>query len=146
MTTSNPGPLATITSNPTSVLGLSSGLQLLFHLKNANMRLTTDQVFERIFNGKSWDPFFITAVWKGGAYNTACLGGIFTLPSKSGNAIVAVGQSYAGLTGADTHVNCSIQASTTTFYNTPILSLSTANAIDLSASFFIYGVSYDALS
>lgn len=146
MTTSNPGPLATVTSNPMPGLGLSSGLQLLFHLKNANMRLTTDQVFERIFNGKSWDPFFITAVWKSGAYNTACLGGIFTLPSKGGNAIVAVGQSYAGLTGADTHVNTVIQASTTTFYNTPILSLSTGNTLDLFASFYIYGVSYDPLT
>lgn len=137
------GPAITNSRNQTAVLGLNRGLQLLFSLRSANMRVTADQPFTRQFGGLTWDPFFITAVWESGAYNTACLGGIFTLPSKGGNAIVAVGQSYAGLTGSTTHVNCVIQASTTTFTNTPILSLSTANAIDLTASFYIYGVSYD---
>lgn len=136
----NPGPSNVITPNP---IGIINGGQLMFVLRNANMRLTTDQPFTRVFGGNSWDPFFITAVWKSGAFNSACAGGIFTLPSKGGNAIVAVGQSYAGLTGADTHVNCTIQASTTTFYNTPILNLTTGNSADLFADFYIFGVSYD---
>lgn len=136
----NPGPSIAQSTNPTAVI---NGVQLLFVLRGANLRTTQDQQFSRVFDGYSWDPFFITAVWKSGAFNSACLGGIFTLPAKGGNAIVATGQSYAGLTGADTHVNCTIQASTTTFYNTPILSLSTANSADLLADFYIYGVSYD---
>lgn len=115
---SNPGPSVIQSPNLQAVLNLSRGVQLLFLLRNANMRTTQDQPFTRVFNGLTWDPMFITAVWKSGAYNTACLGGIFTLPAKGGNAIVGVGQSYSGLTGANTHVNCTIQASTTTFANT----------------------------
>lgn len=141
--TSNSGPSVIQTANTQAVLNLSRGVQLLFAIHDANMRTTQDQKFTRVFNGKSWDPFFITAIWKSGAYSSACLGGIFTLPSKGGNAIVSVSQSYAGLTGADTHVNCTIQASTTTFYNDPILSLSTANGANLIADFHIWGVSYD---
>lgn len=136
----NPGPSNSASLNPLITV---NGLQQLFVLRNANLRLITDQPFTRVFNGNSWDPFFITAVWKSGAFSSACAGGIFTLPSKGGNAIVAVGQSYAGLTGADTHVNCTIQASTTTFYNTPILNLTTGNSADLFADFYIFGVSYD---
>jgi hypothetical protein len=141
--TSNSGPAATVTANYQAVLNLSRGYQLLFRLSNANLRTTQDQKFTRVFNGVTWDPQLITAVWRSGAYNTACLGGIFTLPSKGGSAIVAVGQSYAALTGVDTHANLTIQASTTTFRTDPYFSLSTANGADLFADLFIWGVSYD---
>lgn len=134
---SNLGPASASSPN------INSGLQLLFVLRDANLATTQDQIFTRVFSGLTWDPFFITAVWKSGAFNTACLGGIFNQPSKGGSAIVAVGQSYAGLTGATTHVNATIQASTTTFTQTPYFSLSTANSAALTADLYIYGVSYD---
>lgn len=139
----NSGPAISQSPNEQGVLGLSRGLQLLFVLRGANLATTQDQQFTRIFNGITWDPFFITVVWTSGAFNTACAGGIFTQAGKGGNAIVAVGQSYAGLTGAATHVNATIQASTTTFSATPFFSLSTANSANLSADIYIYGVSYD---
>ena len=139
----NQGPSVAQSRNFQSVLNLNRGLQQLFVLRNANMRTTQDQLFTRTFNGQTWDPFFITAVRKSGAYSVSCLGGIFTGAAKTGSAIVAVGQSYAGLTGNLTHVNCTIQASTVTFTETPILSLSTANSADLLADFYIIGVSYD---
>ncbi len=120
-----------------------AGVQLLFALRGANMQLTTDQVFTKMFSGTLWDPFFITANRITGAFNTACAGGIFTGAGKTGSAIVAVGQSYAGLTGANTHVNCVIQANTTTFSVSPILSLTTGNAAALTADFFVYGACYD---
>ena len=143
MSNSNLGPSITQTKNYQPILNLSRGSQLLFELKDANLRTTQDQQFIRTFNGLTWDPFHITAVWKSGAYNTACLGGLFTLAGKGGSAIVATSQSYSGLTGALTHVNLTIQAGSTTFVETPYFSLSTANSADLTADLYIWGVSYD---
>lgn len=139
---SNPGPAITTSPNSQAILN-SNGFQLLFVLRGADMQSTNDQQFTKVFDGVTWDPQFITANRVSGAFNTACAGGIFTLPAKGGNAIVAVGQSYAGLTGANTHVNCTVQASTTTFSAIPYFSLTTGNAILLTADIFIYGMCYD---
>lgn len=137
---SNPGPAVAQTANSFSVI---NAMQLLFILRGANFQITQDQQFNKIFTGTTLDPQYITANWISGAYATSCLGGIFTLPGKGGSAIVSVGQSYSGLTGANTHVNATIQASTTTFTTTPFLSLSTANGGILTADVFIYGFCYD---
>lgn len=116
---------------------------LLYILRGANMQLNTDQSFTKVFTGTTWDPYFVTANRVTGAFSVACAGGIFTAAGKGGSAIVAVGQTYTGLTGANTHTNCLIQASTTTFSVTPILSLTTGNSAALTADFFIYGACYD---
>lgn len=137
----NPG---TATTSTTNTVATYNGLQLLFILPFANMAIAAqDQQFTRVFGGTTWDPQFITAIWKAGAFATACTSGIFTLPGKGGNAIVATSQSYSALTGANTHTNCVIQASTTTFTATPFLNLTTANSGTLVAEFRIYGFSYD---
>lgn len=120
-----------------------NGVQLLFVLRNANFAISTDQQFTRVFSGNTWDPFFITANQTSGAFSGTCAGGIFTLPSKGGSAIVAVGQSWAAMTGAFTHVNATIQAATTTFTTTPYLSLTTPNGAPLTGDVFIFGVCYD---
>lgn len=137
----NPGAATSSVANQYSSI---NALQLLFVLQNANLAIASqDQQFVRVFGGTTWDPQFITATWKSGAFASACTGGIFTLPSKGGNAIVATSQSYSGLTGNLTHTNCTIQASTTTFTATPILNLTTANSGALVADFRIYGFCYD---
>lgn len=138
----NPGPSSIISTNPQGLLN-NNGIQLLFMLRGANLQLTSDQQFAKMFNGLTWDPYFIVANWISGAYSTSCLGGIFTGAGKTGSAIVSTGQSYSGLTGAFTHTNCTIQASTTTFTAIPYLSLSTGNTGGLIADFFIYGACYD---
>lgn len=90
-----------------------------------------------------WIPTMILARRVSGAYNTACLGGVYTAATKGGNAIVAAAQTWAGLTGAgkiqvDTLaavVSTDVQTSTTLF-----LSLSTANGAALTADVYIFGI------
>ncbi len=118
-------------------------MQRLFQLLGANMQLTTDQQFTKLFGGTLWDPYFIVADWQSGAFNTACAGGMFTGANKTGSAIVPVGQSYSALTGATTQQNCTVQASAVTFSVTPYLSLTTGNAAALTCNIYIYGACFD---
>lgn len=118
-------------------------MQRLFWLPAANMQLTTDQVFTKLFVGTLWDPQTIVADWQSGAFNTACAGGIYTGASKTGTIISPAGQSYSALTGASTQQNCAIQAFTVTFSATPILSLTTGNGAALTANLYIYGFVFD---
>lgn len=136
----NPGPAIQGANNQPLVI---APVQQLFILPNANFAITADQKFTRVFSGTTWDPLFITANVVSGAYNTACLGGIFTAPAKGGSAIVSVGQSYSSMTGVGTHQQLTVQATTTTFTLDPYFSLSTANGAALFGDIFIWGVSYD---
>lgn len=140
----NSGPAVTQTPNPQALLN-NNAYQLLFVLRAADMRNTKDQQFTKVFDGIYWDPQLITARQVSGAYNTACLGGIFTGAGKTGSAIVAVGQSYSTMTGPNTHTHCTVQASTTTFSEIPYLSLSTGNGAALTADFFIWGPCLDRI-
>jgi len=117
--------------------------QRLFVLRGANMAITTDQPFTKIFQGTKWDPQTIVANWVSGAFNTACAGGIYIGASKSGTVVSPATQSYAALTGANTQANCAIQAFSTTFSTTPILSLTTGNTGALTCDIFIYGFVLD---
>lgn len=119
--------------------------QLLFVLRNADMTLTTDQQFRKIFSGTSWKPTMILGKRVSGAYGVACLGGVYTAASKGGNAVVAAGQSWANLTGSNKLVNASLAAVADTDLNagTPYLSLSTGNTGALVSDIFIYGVCLD---
>lgn len=136
----NPGASTTSTAN---TIASNNTLQLLYILRSANLAITTDQKFTKVFTGNLWDPQFIIANWTGGAYSTSCLGGIFSAASKGGSAIVSTSQSYSNLTGATTQQNLTVQTSTTTFNVTPYFSLSTANSGTLFADIFIFGVCLD---
>lgn len=118
-------------------------MQRLFVLPAANMQLTTDQPFTKLFSGTLWDPQTIVADWQSGAFNTACAGGIYAGANKTGTIISPAGQSYSALTGANTQQNCAIQAFTITFSVTPILSLTTGNSAALTANLYIYGFVFD---
>lgn len=134
-------------SGVTQSIGVSAGesnpYTLLFILRNANMAITSDQQFTKMFIGTLWDPAYIIVNRKTGAYNTACLGGVFSGAGKTGSAIIAVGQSYSTLTGANTQAHPVIQANNVTFSVTPYLSLSTGNSAALTADWFIYGAVLD---
>lgn len=117
--------------------------QLLFVLPSADMTLTTDQAFTKLFTGTNWIPTSIIARWTSGAFGTACAGGVYTAAAKGGSAIVAAGQSYAALTGSGTIVSAAIALTGNYFTATPILSLTTGNTGALSAKWFIYGVVAD---
>lgn len=118
-------------------------VQLLFVIRGANMAITTDQQFTKVFAGTTWDPHYIVVNCVTGAFNTACAGGVYSGAGKTGSAIVAVGQSYSTLTGANTQVHPSVQATNVLFSVTPFLSLTTGNTGALTANYFIFGVCCD---
>src|SRR5690242_5911752 len=74
---------------------------LLFYAYSLNFNSTSDQQLTQT----AWTGRFrirrITAVFVSGAFNAAA-GGCYTAISKGGDAIVAAGQTYATLTGANT--------------------------------------------
>lgn len=124
---------------PVTVVGGLGVNQKLFSISAADMELTTDQQFTKLFTGTLWIPTQIVAVRASGAFGSACAGGIYTAASKAGTAIVAAGQSWAALTGANTTVLATLatQAGQTA---TPYLSLTTGNTGALTATIYIYGV------
>lgn len=141
MTSVNPGPS---TSGIANTVPLSQGLQLLFVARNVNMQSITDQQFTKVFTGNSWDPIYVIANCVSGNYNTACLGGVYPLPNKSGTGVVSSTQNYNAMaSGVGTHTNCTVQATTTTYSGIPYVSLTTANAIAFFCDFFIFGFCYD---
>lgn len=119
--------------------------QLLFVLRGANLAVTTDQVFTKLFGGTNYRITNVTAVRKSGAFGTAALGGIYTAASKGGTPLVAATQTFAGLTGAGKIQDCTLAAVIATDVQTatPILSLTTGNTGALTADIFIYGVPLD---
>lgn len=77
-----------------------------------------------------------------GAFNTACLGGLYTASSKGGSALVAATQTYANLTGAGKCVDAGIAAVATTDVTTAAIlyfALSTGNGAALTADVLVYG-------
>ena len=118
--------------------------QRLFQLLSANMAITTDQQFTKLFSGTLWDPQFIVADYVSGAFSVACAGGIFSGANKTGSAIVSTGQSWSSLaSGPNTQVNATVQANITTFNVTPFFSLTTGNTGALVANLYIYGFCFD---
>lgn len=113
--------------------------QMLFVLPSADMTLTSDQAFTKLFSGTNWIPTAIVARWTSGAFGVACLGGIYTGAGKTGSIIVAAAQSFATLTGAGTITTAVIALTANYFTATPTLSLSTGNTGGLVAKWFIYG-------
>lgn len=135
----------------TLATGVSASAQageiLLWMLRGANMQLTTDQPFTKMFSGTRWDPQSGSTVVNArtGAFNTACVGGVYMGAGKTGTQIVAASQSYAGLTAPDAQVHPAIVANNVTQVGgNPILSLTTGNSAALTADFFIYGACLDS--
>lgn len=120
--------------------------QLLFKISAADMAVTTDQAMTKIFSGTKWTATRIFALRASGAYNTACLGGVYTAATKGGSAIVAATQTYAGLTGAAKMVDLTLAALLGTDVQSAAViyvALTTANSAALTADFYVYGVVLD---
>lgn len=119
--------------------------QVLFVLRGADLTLTTDQVFKKLFGGTNYLVTNMFAVQKTGSFGVACLGGIYSGATKTGDAILAATQSWATLTGVSTAAVAAlanilqIKVSTAT----PFLSLTTGNTGSLTADIFIIGVVVD---
>ena len=114
--------------------------QLLFQLSGANMQLTTDQSFTRVYSGTSYFVTSIVARQRTGGATIACAGGIYDTAAKGGNAVVAVGQSWVTL-ASGVIVNATIAAvgGTALLANTLILSLTTGSTAACTADLYVYG-------
>ena len=123
----------------------SNQQQALFVLRAADMTLTTDQIFTKLFTGTNYKITDISAVRKSGAFGVTCAGGIYTAASKGGSALVAAAQSWAGLSGANKIAVATLAALVATDIQsaTPILSLTTGNTGALTADIFVYGIILD---
>jgi hypothetical protein len=125
---------------PDSLLNPRQTQQLLFVLRQANMQLTTDQAFTRLFDGQSYRIRDIFARQRSGAASVACAGGIYDAATKGGNAIVAAGQSWVTLASGVTVDGVLAALNNTTLLSaTPILSLTTGSTAACVADFYIYG-------
>jgi hypothetical protein len=129
----------------TGSIPLNQVQQMLFSLRSANMAITTDQPFSKLFGGSKYIITNVVSKWVSGAFGTACLGGIYDTASKGGNALVAATQTFAPLTGANTGQVATLATIATTTISTanPILSLTTGNTGALVADIFIFGVCVD---
>lgn len=117
---------------------------VLFVLRNADMTLTTDQVFSKVGTFTTYAVESVYAVRKTGAFGVACVGGVYTGAAKTGSNVLAAAQVWSALTGAGTMQYATLanllQAALTA---TPILNLTTGNTGALTADLFITGISLD---
>lgn len=120
--------------------------QRLFELLGANMQLTTDQAFTKLFAGTNFQITGIVTVRATGAFSVACAGGIYTATSKGGSALVAAAQSWGALTGANKIVTPTLAAIVGTDVQSAAiiyLSLTTGNSAALTANLYAYGYVLD---
>lgn len=130
------------TYNQGSVIPRLGQEQVVAYIKNADMTLTTDQAFTKVGGTFRYSVTRVMAITRSGAFGIACAGGIYTAATKGGTALVAAGQSWATLTGANANAVATINATTTTAA-TPFLSLTTGNTGALFADIVIWGVPAD---
>lgn len=115
--------------------------QLLYKLTAANLQLTTDQAFTKIFSGTSYAVTNIYARQRSGGASVICAGGIYDTAAKGGNAIIAAAQSWVTLaSGIIVSGTLAALTGTTLLSNTPILSLTTGSTAACTADFYILGV------
>ena len=119
--------------------------QTLYVIRAADLTLTTDQAFTKVFAGTNYIVSNIFAVRKSGAFGVACLGGVYTGAAKSADVVVAAVQSWASLTGANTAATANLAnlLQTKALNLPPILSLTTGNTGALTADIFIVGTVVD---
>lgn len=115
---------------------------LLYVLRGADMHSTGDQPFTAIGLFGNYIPTLVIARWQSGAISGGCLGGIYPIASKGGDAIVAAGQSWLGLSGPQKIVSATLESVCGTDIQTatPIFSLSTGSSGACLADLFIFGV------
>lgn len=121
------------------------GMQLLFIIRAADMHITTDQQFTKVFSGTLYKPTHIFGKRVSGGASVACLGGVYTAASKGGDALVASTQSWINLTADKKIVNASLAAlvDTDLHTETPYLALSTGSTAACGADIYIFGVVMD---
>lgn len=127
-----------------SATGMTGVNQLLFVLRSANMQLTTDQAFTKVFTGTNYVVTNIIGARKTGAASVACAGGVYTAASKAGDALVAATQIWVTLAAGIT-VNAALAAVALTAIEsaTPYLALTTGSTAACTADVFIFGVCID---
>jgi len=114
---------------------------LLFRLSGANLQLTTDQTFTRLFTGTNYMPTNIIARQRSGAASIACMGGIYDGAAKSGNIIALAATNWVALAAAvPVVVPLANLLQTAILSATPILSLTTGSTAACTADIFIFGV------
>lgn len=118
-----------------------AGQQLLFKLAGANMAITTDQTFAKVYGGTNYAISLIIARQRTGGASVACAGGIYDAAAKGGNALVAAAQIWVTL-ASGVMVNATLAAVALTALGsaTPILSLTTGSTAACTADLYIYGV------
>ena len=115
--------------------------QVLFKLSGANLQLTTDQAFTKVYTGSAYAVTAIYARQRTGAASVTCAGGIYDTASKGGNALVAATQSWVTLaSGVIVSATLASLTGTVLLSNTPILSLTTGSTGACTADVYIYGV------
>lgn len=119
--------------------------QQLFVLRGADMHVTTDQQFTKVFSGTNYVITHVLAKRVSGGATVTCAGGIYSASSKGGDALVAAAQSWIALSGASTGVSATVAAvaATTNESATPYLSLTTGSTAAVTADIFIFGVCID---
>lgn len=124
-----------------SAMGFTGANQLLFKLTAANMQLTTDQAFTKLFTGTNYVITHVFANTASGGTSVACAGGIYTAAAKAGSALIAAVQSWVTLTAAGKIVNAALAAVVGTDLQsaTPILSLTTGSTAAATADIYIFG-------
>lgn len=133
MSLNNPGP----TTGPNDT-------QLLFKLVGANLQSTADQQFVKIFNGSRYGVTNILSICRSGGATVACAGGIYTGAGKTGDQIVAVGQSWVLLSAVNKLVVPTLgTALTDSETAVPFLSLTTGSTAAATADFYLLGIIMD---
>jgi hypothetical protein len=136
--------MTTIVVSPPISVSAANTLQVLFVLRSANVQLTTDQVFTKLFTGTKYRITEIIAAQKTGGATVACAGGVYDTASKAGNAIIAAGQSWVTLAASVNVVGTLAAVNNTALLTaTPFLSLSTGSTAACTADFFIVGYVID---
>jgi len=118
--------------------------QLLFRLPSANFNVTTDQIITPY--GWSVDkPYAIerVRVINPSLSLTTAAGGIYTAASKAGNALVAAGQAYSGITAVGNGLDLTLTAfglGQQPAGQTPIFALTTAQGAAATGDLLVYGM------
>ncbi len=127
-----------------SAVAAANTSQLLFVIRSADMQLTTDQAFTKVFTGTKYRIQDIVALRKTGGASVLCAGGVYDAASKGGNAIVSVAQSWVTLAaGVNVVPTLAAVVATTVLDPTVYLSLTTGSTAACTADIFIYGYIVD---
>ena len=122
----------------------SQASQMLFVLRGANMQLTSDQPFSRLFAGTNYVLTGVLAKQKTGAASVVCVGGVYTGAAKAGDILVAAAQSWVTLAnGIIVQAALAALVGTNLESATPNLSLTTGSTAACTADIFLYGMPID---